>query len=180
MSNEIEQYKAAYEALYGVSPKVEKAGAWLRIGDGPGLSQSGPKRETMRCKHTKGDYVAGTWLCGECFRYLSDRPKTYRMLTGTFAGGPIQEIDWQAEIAIAEGGVPLAKFLAWMVAYLRMRSLWTLSKEDARRECVAVLRDQGEPFGSPDACWSRADAKDLVREGILSYWDDAPSGSNAQ
>lgn len=66
----------------------------------------------------------------------------------------------------------------WMVRYMRVRSLWTVSKDEARKQCLELLSEMGEPFGSDDACWDHEDAKELVREGIIAYWDEAPSGQN--
>ena len=141
------------------------------------MSESG-----LTCKHLNGDFIHGMWVCGQCFQPLYERPTRYYnppRIFGTKGNGPPQRLEWQAETAKDNNGTSMAKFVGWMVGYLRLRSLWTISKEQARQQCLEVLRDQGEPFGSQDACWAREDAKDLVREGICSYWDEAPSGRNA-
>ncbi|MEO1564134.1 MAG: hypothetical protein AAFR98_11920 [Pseudomonadota bacterium] len=89
-----------------------------------------------------------------------------------------QEIVWTAEIATDIDGTGFSKFFSWMVHYLRLRSFWSISKQDARQQCLEVLRDMAEPFGSDDASWGKDDAKELVCEGILAYWDEGPSGAN--
>ena len=53
-----------------------------------------------------------------------------------------------------------------------------VSEDAARRECLQVLRDLGEPFGSSYYSWSKADAIELVHEGILSYSEEVFDGAN--
>lgn len=108
---------------------------------------------------------------------LDGRPKTYGLGIGP-DGAQRQEIIWQAPIAMDAVGTTFAKFVGWMISYMRLRSLWTVSKEEARQQCLELLRDMGEPFGSDGACWDREDAKELVREGICAYWDEGPHGAN--
>ena len=132
------------------------------------------------CRHKRGDFFLDMWICADCYSPLHERPKVY----GTryhFDGHPnLQEIVWNAETATCDG-VSLGQFLTWMVSYLRMRSLWTRSKEQSLRECLEVLRCQGEPFGGKYASWTKGDAKELVKEGILAYWYDcAGSGGSNQ
>ena len=129
------------------------------------------------CKHEIGDSFNGNWICAHCFRPLEQRPVRYAMV-GT-GEGKHQDVVWKADIAKDSAGTQFSTFLAWMVSALRRRSLWTISKHEALRQCLEVLRDQGEPFGSSEACWGKDDAKELVVEGICSYWDEASSGANA-
>ena len=138
------------------------------------------------CKHKRGDMIYGMWICADCFKPLDHRPVRYDMLSwpkgqlrGVDGKGLRQSIVWQAETAKDAHGVTFSQFVGWMVGYLRLRSLWTISKEEARQECLQVLIDQGEPFGSGDACWSKDDAKELVRDGILVYWDDCGAVGNS-
>ncbi len=133
----------------------------------------------MNCLHESGDYIHGIWVCAHCFQSLAERPVIYGMAQSRLpASEARQQITWQAKIAEDECGTKFGKFVLWMVGHLRMRSLWTISKDAARRQCLDLLRDMGEPFGSRRAGWAKADAKELVREGILAYWDEAPSGGN--
>lgn len=136
----------------------------------------------MLCSHKRGDYLHGLWVCADCFNVLQERPYRYAMRpwpapTGE-PGKTRQEIVWQADFAESSDRVKLSKFLAWMISYMRLRSAWTVSKDEARQQCLEVLRDQGDPFGSSDAGWEKDDAKELVREGICAYWDEAPAGAN--
>jgi hypothetical protein len=89
-----------------------------------------------------------------------------------------QDIVWQASIASADG-IQFSKFLSWMVAYLRMRSLWSINKHDATNQCLSALIDMDEPFGSKHCSWDKSAAKEIVTESILSYWDESPTGSNS-
>lgn len=130
----------------------------------------------MECRHKKGDYFHGLWICSVCFKPLESRPIKYGMKSGR--DGVRQQIVWTAEIAKDEAGTRFSKFLSWMVGYLRLRSFWTISRDEARQQCLELLQEMGEPFGADDVCWERNDAKELIREGICIYWDDAPSGAN--
>lgn len=132
----------------------------------------------MACKHLRGDTIHGIWVCADCFTPLAHRPERYAMLPGPNGGGDRQEIVWRAEIAKDQDGTRFGKFVLWMVGYLRARSLWSISKEEARQQCLEALQEMGEPFGSDGACWDREDAKELVREAIITYWDEAPHGAN--
>lgn len=141
---------------------------------------SSTKREEF-CKHKTGDYFHGMWICGNCYTALSGRPTKYGMsIRGRTAekGETRQVIIWQAPIAKDPKGTTLGKFLTWMIQYLRRRSLWLLTKEEARQLCLDALREQGEYFGSNDACWTQADANEIVREAICAYWDEGPAGQN--
>jgi hypothetical protein len=132
------------------------------------------------CKHERGDFIDGIWVCADCFRTLDERPKRYALVTRGYYDGPAarQEIAWEAPIAVDSNGIELSMFVGWMIRFLRARTLWTLSRDEARRLCLEVLRDQGEPYGGKYSSWFRDDAKELVREGILCYFDDTSSGRN--
>ena len=130
---------------------------------------------TLYCTHEGGDYFDGMWICADCYKKMSERPKRYDL--GFLDGTPRQDIVWEASIATCDG-VAFGKFLMWMVSYLRLMSLWTISKDEARNLCLDVLSQMGEPYGSKYAGWEKSDAKELVREGIIAYWDEGPSGSN--
>ena len=135
----------------------------------------------LTCHHKRGDYIHGLWVCADCFTVLSERPKQYQVLPYTFTGGKEgvrQEIAFISAIAQNTSGATFGQFLNWMIGYLRLRSVWTISKDEARKQCLETLRDQGEHFGSDHACWTKDDAKELVREGICAYWDESPSGAN--
>lgn len=134
----------------------------------------------MACEHKRGDMIHGMWVCADCFQPLHSRPTRYGMVRcdTKVPDGTRQEIIWMAEKAVNSDGVPFGKFVLWMVIYLRCRSLWAISKDSARQQCLEILRDMGEPYGSESACWSRDDAKELVREGIVAYWDEGPCGAN--
>lgn len=129
-----------------------------------------------KCKHQSGDFIQGMWVCAHCYRPLDGRPKTYGLGIGHKVKR--QEILWMAEIATS-GGVPFRRFVGWMVRYLRMRCLFTMSKHEALSQCLEALRDMGEPYGDDGATWDRDDAKEIVNEAICAYWDEVPSGSNA-
>ena len=136
----------------------------------------------MTCKHQRGDTIHGIWVCADCFKPLMSRPVRYHMALGLGVRqgrGERQEIAWQADFAKDDDGVRFGKFVLWMVGYLRSRSLFTVTKDEARQQCLDVLRDMGEPFGSNGACWDREDAKELVREAICAYWDEGPAGANS-
>ena len=115
------------------------------------------------------------WVCAHCYRPLQDRPTQYGLGIGT--KGHRQEIVWRAPIAKADG-VPFAKFVGWMVRAVRLRSRFSISKHDALSHCLDALRDMGEPYGDDGCCWDRDDAKEIVKEAIFAYWDEAPSGAN--
>lgn len=123
--------------------------------------------------HKRGDYFDGMWICADCYATLDSRPKKYRI------GGElgVQEIAWQAKIATCDG-VTFGKFLSWMVSYLCLRSLGAISKDAARRQCLELLSECGDAFGSRWARWDKSGAQDLVREGIISYWDEGPIVAN--
>lgn len=124
------------------------------------------------CDHQKfGDFIHGMWVCGVCYKPLESRPVTYGMASRLGGKGERQVITWIAPVAYTDDGVSLSKFVGWMVTHLRLKSRWAYTKDDARKECLTVLQEMGEPFGSKHASWTRADAKDLVVEGICSYWD---------
>lgn len=131
----------------------------------------------MPCKHKSGDTIQGSWVCAHCYKLLSERPKTYKLGIGS-KGGPRQEIDWMASIAKTPDGVTLSKFVAWMVGHMRRKCLWSVSKHECMKQCLEALSEMGEVFGSDDACWDREDAKEIVNEAIIAYWDEAPAGAN--
>lgn len=126
-----------------------------------------------KCKHLQGDFIHGMWICASCYTLTEGRPKRYG-LTGH--GGNPQEIVWQASTATDQRGTMLGEFLLWMIRELRRRSLWRISIDDARRQCIAALKDHGEPFGSSNALWTEPGAKDLVDEYICSYWESLSNG----
>lgn len=131
------------------------------------------------CGHRCGDYFQGMWICAICYTPMSERPTAYGSL---YRGkeGPPQSIIWQASIAKDEAGTRFSTFLEWMIGYLRRRSIFTISKDDARQQCLEALRDMGEPFGSDGCTWDREDAHEIVKEDICSYWDDEGfSGQNS-
>lgn len=130
------------------------------------------------CKHKKGDTIQGMWVCADCFRPLDVRPIRYRMTPYGRGRDTRQEISWMAEVAKDNKDTTFGKFVSWMVSHLRLRSLWTISKENARRQCLDLLQMQGEPYGSTEFDWDKSAAKELVDEGIVSYWDEAPSSTN--
>lgn len=132
----------------------------------------------MSCDHMTGDFIDGLWVCAHCFEPLRGRPKKYGPGPGHHGKQVPQTIVWEARIATDKNGTTLCQFVTWMVRYMRIKSLWTISREEARGQCLEVLRDQGEPFGNDGACWGKDDAKELVREGVLAYWDEGPSGAN--
>lgn len=131
----------------------------------------------MTCQHRRGDFFNGMWICANCFQPLHDRPKKYTA-GGSYDGKP-QEIKWTAAIATDANGTKFSTFLKWMTGYLRWRSLFTMTKDNARLQCLEALRDIGEPFGSDDCAWDREDAKEIVREAICAYWDATASGANS-
>ena len=134
-----------------------------------------------KCNHGRGDFIQGIWICADCFTCLNGRPTKYGIELGLGLQGAPRErqtITWRADIARNDDGVTFAQFIGWMVSYLRLRSAWSLTKDEARRECLQVLCDQGEPFGSLGSGWDKDDAKELVNEAICAYWDESPSGAN--
>lgn len=131
----------------------------------------------MTCTHKSGDMIQGSWVCAHCYRILHERPHTLSLGIGP-KGQHRQEIDWMAPIAMV-GEVPFRKFVGWMVRYVRMRCLFTMSKHEALQQCLEALRDMGEPYGDDGCTWDKDDAKEIVNEAICEYWDETPSGANS-
>jgi hypothetical protein len=130
----------------------------------------------MSCKHKRGDFFHGMWICADCFTPLDERPKAHT--AGGVLDGKPQEIKWIASIATDADGTKFSTFLKWMTGYLRWRSLFTMTKDSARLQCLEALRDIGEPFGSAGFSWERSDAREIVREEIISHWEAPASGAN--
>lgn len=131
------------------------------------------------CNHEVGDFIMGNWVCAQCFTALHERPVRYGLSPGDSGDRQRQEIVWQAAIAKTSEGVKFSKFMAWMTGYVRLHSLFTIDKHEVLDMCLEALRDMGEPFGNPDCCWDREDAREIVRESIFAYWDEEGAGSNA-
>lgn len=144
----------------------------------------------MSCKHERGDWVSGYWLCADCFEKMGTRPVKYRMvpsssiclrnedgygITGRYASK--QQITWQSKIATSKEGVTFGQFI--MAVAERFVRRGGLEKQEAIHmaiEALKLLAELGDTFGCDDFSWDEG----AIADEEMSYWDDDGGfGSNA-
>jgi hypothetical protein len=146
----------------------------------------------MECKHERGDYVLGYWLCADCFAKIDRRPVEYRMVSSSEicvrgADGkvssallaPRQEIAWQSKIAKSPEGVIFSKFI--MMIAERFVQKGKIDKETAvglAIEAIKSLAELGDKFGDPDFAWDK-DAAIEIADEEMSYWDSDEAVGNS-
>lgn len=140
----------------------------------------------MSCKHEHGDTVKAlsTWVCGQCWSIIGDRPKRYgplgltRLPNDSVRVGGRQEIVWQASVLTSAEGTTLNTYLKAIARRFQHRDK-TLTDYEAHKLAIEEARAIGEPFGHPDYDWSRMGAIDVADEA-MTYWDcDDATESNA-
>lgn len=133
----------------------------------------------MTCKHPHGAVVPSLapWVCGRCYARLQERPRRYGMVPRpcTTAGGPRQEIVWQAEVRTSAEGVTLSGFLRTMAKRFQARD--QMPDATALRLAVEWLEAVGAEFGDPDYAWDHVAAREHADEA-MAEWEDARSGTN--
>ena len=129
---------------------------------------------TTKCKHRHGDYIKpmAYWLCGQCFKPLSDRPQRYGFVghvSPSESCGVRQEIVWQAEIKKSSEGTTLSEFLRTMAKRYQRRCR-DLPVTDAYEAAIEYLRYIEDEFGDPALCWSHDAAREMADEDMQN-WD---------
>lgn len=123
------------------------------------------------CKHLHGASIAevGGWVCGQCYRNIGYRPTRYARLTPPLVPGSYQ-IEWQAEIRVAESGMTLSDFISVIAQWLhgQDRSLSLFEAGDAALEILLCTELE---FGHPDMDWTKDAAVDLAREYVSDFWE---------
>ncbi len=127
------------------------------------------------CKHKRGDFIQekGFWLCADCFSRLDARPQKFGSPTGLGRWGPLQIVLWQAEIATAECGMTLNRFLRVMVRRIMARTRPIMEKGEAYDAAIGMLKDWPGPFGHPDYFWSDVAAREMVDEEMQNWEEEA-------
>jgi hypothetical protein len=130
------------------------------------------------CKHERGDYVNGYWLCAACYKKLDDRPRTYIMQKSLSeqVKGERQEV-FVAPIAAIPKGLSLSRFVKAMAMRLISQTRGSFTMADALDYAVEILRNLEEPFGSADFQWTVSGAWELVSED-MQYWDNDAVSDN--
>lgn len=132
------------------------------------------------CKHEHGAQVdqLATWVCGQCFAKLSERPRRYGMVPSVGEGSaPRQQIVWLAAAKNSDGGLTLADFLRTMAKRFVHRCRGGMLLTDAFEMALGVLRDLGDEYADPAYDWSHSGARDMADEE-MTYWDHDSGAGN--
>jgi len=135
----------------------------------------------MTCKHEHGDTLLGMWVCGQCYKKLHERPRTYRMERTTEPDGSdrrsLRQIVVHCPISTAECGVTLRMFVTWMVARLVVLTRGEMPHDEALDYSIGILEMLGDEFGGDATVWDRESAYEIVAED-MRYWDADECQSN--
>lgn len=134
----------------------------------------------MACKHEHGAFILDTWVCGQCFRKLPDRPTSYRPEEAAEVwpeGRPARQVAVRCPIRKTESGTTLLMFVTWMAARLIVRTADPVTHEDAVDLCLDMLTTLGEEFGNDAVDWDdREGAYEIVDEELQNF--DALEGAS--
>lgn len=137
----------------------------------------------MLCIHKHGDFVAGIWICGQCWRKLEERPRKYVMAKALDytdgdgeSGNDFRQQVIPAPIIHADSGLTLSEFINSLAIRLMAKAVFT-SKHDAVQYALDIMQTYDEEFASKDSDWTAIGAWDLVQED-MQHWDHDEADGN--
>lgn len=130
----------------------------------------------VKCNHEHGDTVEGLWVCGQCWRVLDERPRTYIMVPVSNAGpnGDGMSGNYRQEVVLCpsiktKSGLTLSVFIYAVARRLMARC--KMNKSDAALYAIDIMRGYETEFGSGEDEWDVELAWVLVEED-MQYWDE--------
>jgi len=131
------------------------------------------------CKHLHGANVPhlGSWVCGQCFRLLGERPKKLGMRPWGKGAETRQEVVWLADERKSAQGTTLADFLRTMAKRYQRRTVGGMDDSTAYRAALNYLQALGDEFGDLAYDWSHAAARDMADDDMHD-WEQVGSGGN--
>lgn len=100
----------------------------------------------MKCLHSRGDFVGGSWLCADCLKFLDERPKVIIWVNKDGSLGEVKGGDFSgmrqdvvaASIAMSDT-MSLSKFIEAMAKWFIFRA--KMDKATAIEMSIDCLRN---------------------------------------